>query len=217
MLRLMLWQRTRPDPLKILRGFMHPGLPVSPLLQLAMRLFVICANLASCECLFSIFGLILTKLHLRLGLTNMLNFAELRLHLHNKYLATGKSTERLWRNRKVINNTVHESLPAQSNDTQDLSSEPVEDLENTLESIRRAFEVQLQEDDDNATISTESTQMHSRIELVALFDFNNRGWMDLLTKAGEKGLKEEEFYDLAVEQEKHIDDDRIDDMLASAM
>ncbi|OAX37783.1 hypothetical protein K503DRAFT_771158 [Rhizopogon vinicolor AM-OR11-026] len=47
-------------------------------------IFSICANSTSCERLFGLFGLILSRLRSRLALKKMLDLAELRLHLRDE-------------------------------------------------------------------------------------------------------------------------------------
>ncbi|KAF9236390.1 hypothetical protein BU15DRAFT_50041, partial [Melanogaster broomeanus] len=83
------------DPLFMYNGVSFAGQPLSPLQKLAHRVPSICANSASCECLFSTFGTILTKLCSRLSLQNMVNLAELRLHLCDEYLCKTEMCEHL--------------------------------------------------------------------------------------------------------------------------
>ncbi|OAX42879.1 hypothetical protein K503DRAFT_823873 [Rhizopogon vinicolor AM-OR11-026] len=86
--------RERPDPLRMYEGIRFQNRPLSPLQMLAQRIFSICANFASCERLFSLFGLILTKLRSRLALEKMLDLAELRLHLRDEYMWRGSAKDR---------------------------------------------------------------------------------------------------------------------------
>jgi hypothetical protein len=62
------------------------GSVITPLCQLARRILSICANSASCERLFSMFGLILTRLRSRLWGKAMTDLAELRLHLRDEHV-----------------------------------------------------------------------------------------------------------------------------------
>ncbi|KIM55076.1 hypothetical protein SCLCIDRAFT_135388, partial [Scleroderma citrinum Foug A] len=52
-----------PDPLMMYEGMQYGGGEKTPLQRIAFQLFAICTNSVSCECLFSMFGLILTHLH----------------------------------------------------------------------------------------------------------------------------------------------------------
>ncbi|OAX31908.1 hypothetical protein K503DRAFT_777183, partial [Rhizopogon vinicolor AM-OR11-026] len=92
------------DNLKIIHGFKdgpRPLLTYSVNAQIlsectkAFRIFSICANSASCERLFSLFGLILSKLRSCLVFEKMLDLAELRLHLRDEYMLRGSIKDRL--------------------------------------------------------------------------------------------------------------------------
>lgn len=58
----------------------------TPIIKLAIRVLSICPNSASCERLFSTFGLILTKLRSRLKKTTLLDLAELKMHIQDEYI-----------------------------------------------------------------------------------------------------------------------------------
>ena len=68
-----------------------------PLVKLAKRVLSICANSASCERLFSIFGNTLTKLRNRLGTTTLTNLAELKMLIRDDHLNAGNAKDRLKR------------------------------------------------------------------------------------------------------------------------
>ena len=61
-----------------------------PLTRLAVHLLSVCANSASCERLFSVFGNILTKLRNRLGTKKLSQLAEIKMHLRDEHLRDGK-------------------------------------------------------------------------------------------------------------------------------
>lgn len=65
-----------------------PELNRLPLWRLAMHIFSICPNPASCERLFSSFGLILTKLRSRLGQSTRVDLAEVKMHIRDEHLAS---------------------------------------------------------------------------------------------------------------------------------
>ncbi|OAX33372.1 hypothetical protein K503DRAFT_775672, partial [Rhizopogon vinicolor AM-OR11-026] len=94
-------------------GIRFQDQPLSPLQMLAQHIFSICANSASCERLFSLFGLILSKLRSHLALQKMLNLTELRLHLWDEYMRRGSVKDRLCRSRHII----PDPLPTQHKDT----------------------------------------------------------------------------------------------------
>ncbi|KAJ7921017.1 hypothetical protein B0H13DRAFT_1496113, partial [Mycena leptocephala] len=57
----------------------------------------ICANSASCERLFSVFGAILTKLRNRLRTKTLTNVAELKMLVRDEHLRDSKAKSRLKR------------------------------------------------------------------------------------------------------------------------
>ncbi|KAF8573620.1 hypothetical protein K439DRAFT_1374791, partial [Ramaria rubella] len=59
----------------------HPNNPPTPLVQLARHILSICPNSALVECLWSVFGTILTRLHTHLGNKALITLAELKLYL----------------------------------------------------------------------------------------------------------------------------------------
>ncbi|KIM66585.1 hypothetical protein SCLCIDRAFT_109864, partial [Scleroderma citrinum Foug A] len=69
------------DPIPMYESISFPDQELTPLKKLAWHIFAICANSASCEHLFSKFGLILTQLCSCMQLKNLLNTTELALHL----------------------------------------------------------------------------------------------------------------------------------------
>lgn len=73
-----------PDPVEVYHDISVPGAEPTPLIRLALRILSICPNSASCEHLFSTFGLILTKLRTRLSTRNLVNLAEFKLHLRDE-------------------------------------------------------------------------------------------------------------------------------------
>ncbi|KAJ3497528.1 hypothetical protein NLJ89_g10338 [Agrocybe chaxingu] len=75
-----------PDPIQVYQEINIPDVPPGPLTQLALHLLSICPNSASCERLFSHFGLILTKLRTRLTKKTLVNLAEYKLHIRDEYL-----------------------------------------------------------------------------------------------------------------------------------
>ncbi|KAI9430772.1 hypothetical protein BJY52DRAFT_1133494, partial [Lactarius psammicola] len=62
-----------PNPLDVYADITISGEPSTPLIWLATHVLSICPNSASCECLFSTFGLILTKLHTHIMISDGLH------------------------------------------------------------------------------------------------------------------------------------------------
>ncbi|KAI5980379.1 hypothetical protein EDC04DRAFT_2553755, partial [Pisolithus marmoratus] len=88
-------KQEHPDPLAMYEGMQYGGGEKTPLQRIAFRLFAICANSVSCEHLFSMFGLTLTRLHSRLRSEAMTSLAELQLHLWDEHVRSGEGKRRL--------------------------------------------------------------------------------------------------------------------------
>lgn len=63
-----------------------PDVDPTPLVRLALHVLSICPNSASCERLFSTFGLILTKLRTRLGKQRIVDLAECKMHIRDEHM-----------------------------------------------------------------------------------------------------------------------------------
>ncbi|RXW12977.1 hypothetical protein EST38_g12878 [Candolleomyces aberdarensis] len=74
------------DPLDLFKKYCHPDRPDPPFIGFAKRIFSITANSASCERLFSAFGVILTKRRNKLLPRTMTNINELAMHVHDEHL-----------------------------------------------------------------------------------------------------------------------------------
>ncbi len=77
-------KKMSPDPVEVYHDISIPGTQPSPLIRLALHILSICPNSASCERLFSTFGLIMTKLRTRISTKNLVNLAEFKLHLRDE-------------------------------------------------------------------------------------------------------------------------------------
>ena len=82
-------QNETPNPIHVYEGLSHPGQEPLPLVKLALHVLAICANSASCERLFSVFGQILTNLRSRLGTAPLTDLAELKMHLRDEHVRNG--------------------------------------------------------------------------------------------------------------------------------
>ncbi|KAF8989582.1 hypothetical protein BDQ17DRAFT_1169802, partial [Cyathus striatus] len=84
-------QEVSSDPLHMYDGVYLE----SPLQRITWQLLSICSNSASCEHLFSMFGITLTHLRSRLSTNVMVNLAELQMHLHGLHMKQGLVKEYL--------------------------------------------------------------------------------------------------------------------------
>jgi hypothetical protein len=92
-------QNKSPDPLAFYDLFSYPG-QISedpPLIKLAKHVLSICANSASCERLFSVFGNTLTKLRNRMSSKTLTDLAELKLLIRDEHRAAGKTKDQIKR------------------------------------------------------------------------------------------------------------------------
>ncbi|EKM52734.1 uncharacterized protein PHACADRAFT_198783 [Phanerochaete carnosa HHB-10118-sp] len=90
-------------PLEVWKLFMTASGPVSPLQRLAERIFSVCPNVAPVERFFSLLKRIMTPSCSRLTGTNLMNSAELSLHIMQEYESGGALATRLqWRERHFI-------------------------------------------------------------------------------------------------------------------
>jgi hypothetical protein len=197
----------------------------TPLQKFAHRIFSICANSASCERLFSLFGATLTKLRSRLGLKNLINLAELRLHLRDEYMRMGDNKSRLRRPRKIIPDPPHPPSTTPSLEPpidpalDDPSlSEQLDDEENDDHSLGSIASVLAQRSiDDDDTM--EYGSVFDKVPLQQLFQFADESWVKLIEGFGMRSLEDElEFYEL-VDMDAEGDDDEqtFDDMMSSTI
>jgi len=83
----------QPDPLNIYIDFSFPGKPPSPFWCFAMRILNICANLAICKRLWSVYGITLTKLRNCLGTETLTFLGELKMHIHDEHMRKETKTQ----------------------------------------------------------------------------------------------------------------------------
>lgn len=209
-----------------------PGQDLSPLHKLAQRIFSVCANSASCERLFSRFGLILTRLRSCLGLKNLLNLAELSLHLRDEYSQSGKATERLRCKRKIIPDppTANPSILVSQPTSSDMasSSESSVDQENHalssshpeigyLESFSAIVDDLGQRSDVDDENDADFTSPFEKESLCSLFNFQDKSWVEMTEKISLRSLDEElELYELIeLDAEGEDDEQEFDSMMSS--
>ncbi|KAG1882529.1 hypothetical protein F4604DRAFT_1577412 [Suillus subluteus] len=206
-------------------GICFQNQSLSPLQMITQHIFSICANSASCEWLFSLFGMILTKLQLRLGLAKMLNLAELRLHLRDEYMHRGSMKDHLHCPRHIIPNPLpHQNQDISTSMTDDLEIEP-ETIEfdsvideNSLTSIAEALGHQSVLDDVEDPTDTFTSQFE-QITLQQLFNFLDDTWTKSTERIGMRSLDDElEFYELVeMDAEGEEDEQSFSDMMCSTV
>lgn len=182
----------------------------TPFQKLARRILSICANSASCERLFSMFGIILTRLRSRLRAEALTNLAELRMHLRDEHIRNGTAKDRL-RRKTTSHNTEEPSEdpePPHSHSTQtvpentstaNIESEGTPDTESESRStssftniVNRLIQ-QVEEDEDEDEVAPGNIH----VKVANLFNYANRHWTRVVEKIAFRGLGEElELYEL---------------------
>ncbi|KAF8496685.1 ribonuclease H-like domain-containing protein [Russula emetica] len=211
------WQRaTEPkgqilDPIECYDSLKIAGQPRTPLQTLACRIFTICANSASVERLFSLFGQILTKLRSRLQNEAMVMLAELKLHIRDEYKQNDMAKARLKRHIAVphagpvlptssscsqqqlgLGSGPDSATPQADDDTLASSAGPAESsLDNIVQSLLNLTNA------ENSSMESHPSPTASRIKLSELFDFTVGYWSKTVESIGSRGLQDElEFYEL---------------------
>uniref|UniRef100_A0A0W0F2I9 HAT C-terminal dimerisation domain-containing protein n=1 Tax=Moniliophthora roreri TaxID=221103 RepID=A0A0W0F2I9_MONRR len=95
----------RLNPLDVFTGYFFPGQEPIPLIKLARRVLSVCANSASCECLFSMFGDTLTKKRNQLATETLTSLVELKMHIWDEHL----------QNREDVQNCLKRNFGAYQN------------------------------------------------------------------------------------------------------
>ncbi|KAF8498475.1 ribonuclease H-like domain-containing protein [Russula emetica] len=223
------WQRaTEPgqtlDPIECYDGLKIAGQPRTPLQTLACRIFTICANSASVERLFSLFGQILTKLRSRLRNEAMVMLAELKLHIRDEYKQNDLAKARLKRHiagaprpqpktetqAPAVVPHAGPVLPTPSCSQQQLGLGSGPDsatlqaddalassagpAESSLDNIVQSLLNLINAENDKESRPSPTA---SRIKLAELFDFTVGYWSKTAESTGSRGLQDElEFYEL---------------------
>ena len=207
--------------------------------KLAKRLFAICANSASCERLFSLFGIILMRRRSRVQSKAMTGLAELRMHLRDENRKQGSTKERL--KRKLTSHgsggvaTVRgEPDPLASCDASAPGPMVTDEVEggdsaasgtsdspaaqgpsqSSFTSItNRLISTHLSPEDLNETDEMErGTGTAFQVTISDMFDFQNSYWIRAFKGSLMRGLMEEmELHELLdMDAEGEIDSDYVD-------
>ncbi|KAI6038753.1 hypothetical protein EDC04DRAFT_2603676 [Pisolithus marmoratus] len=208
-----------PDPIQMYESVTFPDQDPSPLQKLAHHIFSICANSASCECLFSRFGLILTHLHSQLGLKNLLNLAELSLHLRDEYSQSGRAIERLLSPQSTQSGAANSSEESHSDDyeNQILSSSGAESEDpESFNAIVNTLGQWSHIDDEN---DVDFTSPFEKEALSSFFNFQDKSWVEMTERISLRSLDEElELYELIeLDAEGEDDEQEFDSMMSSTV
>lgn len=208
----------------------HPGKPVPAFIQLAKHILSVSANSASCERLFSLFGIILTKLRNRLGTDNLLKIAEFKMHIRDERARNGtkQRLKRIFGDRKATTNpasaadvphvttpvpveqtaplaaaTITEDYDDDTADDSDESDEDTEDPETFSGMVHNLTSAVTEDDEDCEPVDTN----FQRTTIEALFDFTEEHWVQLHTRSAMSSFDDE----LALYQMLDLDAEGEDD------
>ena len=181
----------------VLQDFIIPAHPPTPFYLLASRLLSICANSATCERLFSVFGTTLTKLRNRMGTSTLTALAELKMHLRSEHQEKSTKTrmKHLFSCRSggsSLSRTPSHTMPVSQPQPPDLDPGPTiafstlpvgsEILTSGLRSVIP---------NDTAEGEPEPTGTASPISLGDLFNFNDNSWINLFDGYARRHVTEE--------------------------
>ena len=212
------------QPLDIYHDFSFPGQPPMPFIHLAQRVLSICANSASCERLFSVFGATLTKARNRLATATLTALGELKMRVRDEHLRRG-TKERLKRRfaapapAPAPADDVHAgpsvTHPAIVDDVFDPMPDTMSVIRaadpspNEFRTIAERHARAVQEDDHDCEPVRQSAIPGCPIKLTDLFDFTRTHWTTLFEKGALRNFDEElelyELLDLDAEDEDDID------------
>jgi hypothetical protein len=200
------------DPIAIWKAMTLPNLTPPPLMRLAIHIFSIHANSASCERLFSLFGNIQTKKRNRITSKTLQMLAEIKMHLRDSHATSWNQKQQLRAKRNFgppppnIHNPIS-SLPGTPNTTS--SMPPPTASGNDVEADNDLHTIGLREmvedfnlvaaDDTDLDCDHEhaSTHVWDAREICDLFNFSSKHWVKDHQKKCLRSLEEElNFYDL---------------------
>lgn len=230
-------QNESPDPLQVYADFCFSGREPPPFILLARRILSICANSASCERLFSVFGTTLTKLRNRLGTTTLNALSELKMHIRDEHLRkqTRKRLKRVFATRnETVQTPSTNPIPSTSTTTAMttpalLPTDPTSSNDHggspapasNAEPPSTGFRAIVQHhsdmvDDDNLDDEPvrASSVIGRQVPIRELFDFSRSHWVEMYAKSAKRSFDEElelyELLDLDAQGEVDVDLD-VDD------
>jgi len=193
------------NPLRFWKAMISPGTTPSPLTRLAVHIFSIHANSASCERLFSLFGNIQTKQRNRMTSKTLQTIAEVKMHLRDSHAASWNQKQQSRVKRHFGAPAPESSLPATPNSASSSMPPPIipekdADTENNLYLIGMREMIEdfnsLAADDVDLDTDTPAYTWAAR-SICDLFDFSSDHWMKEYRKKCSHSLNEElNFYEL---------------------
>lgn len=201
-----------------------PGGSDPSLVTLALRIFSICPNSASCERLFSSFGNILTKSRSRLSNKALVELAELKLHLQEEEIQSGSMKERVKRHfdltrrdnpelMDITANSLVDTQPVQSSNT--AHTEENESFQAAQSTATDGQEIPqfsqlisgFSEPIDQENVLPSASRASTSIPLHVLFNYSRPYWSSA-KEIGRKVLVEElEVSEMAAAQEESSEND----------
>jgi hypothetical protein len=220
-------QGQHPDPLPMWAGTQHASRP-TPLAKLARRLFSVCVNSASCERLFSMFGITLSRLRSRLRPQAMTDLAELRLHLRDEHLKSGRIKERMKRKMTSHHSEVAQDASSQpavsstatttgfdSNNPQAESELPVDNSDADSGLLRHITSSLIRDDEDDGDNDFD----HTSRKIADIFNYENSVWTEISKELAIRGLDDElELYELIdLDAAGEDDSNMVDEMTQASL
>jgi hypothetical protein len=177
-----------------------------PFIVLARRLLSICANSASCERLFSVFGATLTKLRNRLGTETLTSLSELKMRVRDEHLQR-ETRGRLKRRFAVPPPTETEASFAADPPADATTTPPDHDshtasitsavLPNEFRATAERYSRSVDEDDLDRKPVCEPRTVGCPVKITDLFDFKRVHWVDTYQRSALRSFDEElELYEL---------------------
>ena len=195
------------NPLTLWKAMTSPGITPPPLAHLAIHIFSIHANSASCEQLFSLFGNIQTKQRNRMTSKTLQMIAEIKMHLRDSHAASWNQKQQSRMKRQFGTPAPESSLPTTPNSTTSSMPPPVipeKDIDTESDSDLHPIGLQgmikdfnsLTADDTDLNTDT-STYIWTSRSICDLFDVTSDHWVKEYRKKCSRCLNEEwSFYEL---------------------
>lgn len=172
------------------------------LVKLAMRIFSVCTNSASCERLFSSFGDILTKKRTRLSAKNLASLAELKIHLQEEEARMGTKKYRSTQYINAVKQRKQEEMQAEeSREASASAGSALEDnsseVDNQPVSLFQQIIANFTDEEHTEDLTANPAQHVAKTPLPALFNFTNAFWRTALEREKKILMDEMEIQEMA--------------------